>query len=116
MTLKLLIGRCSHAWSVIVSFKLLIVMFHCQGCCSYELLATLVEPPDVAAEGVLVSEGLEAVFARDQRVGLRLVHVADVAGERVPGQLLIAVRTRLLASAEKIMIEACIFQGLHLSN
>lgn len=66
MTLKLLIGHCSHAWSVIVSFKLLIVMFHCQGCCSYELLATLVEPPDVAAEGVLVAEGLHAVLAGHQ--------------------------------------------------
>ena len=76
---------------------------------SDQLLAALVEPPDVAAEGVLVPEGLEAVLARDQRVGLRLVHVADVAGERVPGQLLIAVRTRLLASAGKIMFEACIF-------
>ena len=75
---------------------------------SDQLLAALVEPPDVAAEGVLVPEGLEAVLARDQRVGLRLVHVADVAGERVPGQLLIAVRTRLLASAENIKFKAYI--------
>ena len=66
MTLKLLIGHCSHAWSVIVSFELLIVMFHCQGCCSYELLATLVEPPDVAAERVLVSKSLHAELAGDK--------------------------------------------------
>ena len=31
-----------------------------------QLLASLVESPDVAAERVLVAEGLEAVFAGDQ--------------------------------------------------
>ena len=63
-----------------------------------QLLAPLVEPPDVAAQRVLVAEGLEAVFAGDQCVGLGLVHVPDVAGEGVPGQLLVTIWTRLLGS------------------
>ena len=48
-----------------------------------QLLAPLVESPDVAAERVLVAEGLEAVFAGDQ-VGLGLVHVPNVAGKSMP--------------------------------
>ena len=55
------------------------------------------ESPDVAAERVLVPEGLEAVFAGDQ-VRLGLVHVPDVAGEGVPRQLLVTVGTGLLGS------------------
>lgn len=62
------------------------------------LALVLVEAPHVAAEGVLVPEDLEAVLARDEG-GLGLVHVADVPGERVPGQLLVAVRARLLGGA-----------------
>ena len=62
-----------------------------------QLLAPLMESPDVAAERVLVAEGLEAVFAGDQ-VRLGLVHVPDVAGEGVPGQLLVTIWTRLLSS------------------
>ena len=52
----------------------------------------------MAAERVLIPEGLEAVFAGDQ-VRLGLVHVPDVAGESVPGELLEAVRTGLLTAA-----------------
>ena len=55
----------------------------------------LVEPPHVAAQAVLVPEHLVAVLARDER-RLGLVHVADVAGERVPRQLLVAVGAGLL--------------------
>ena len=66
-----------------------------------QLLAPLVESPDVAAERVLVAEGLEAVFAGDQ-VRLGLVHVPDVAGEGVPGQLLVTIWTGLLGSVTEI--------------
>ena len=62
-----------------------------------ELLPSLVEPPDVAAERVFVSECLHAVLAGHQ-VSLGPVHVSDVAGESVPGKLLETVRTGLLAS------------------
>ena len=65
-----------------------------------ELLPSLVEPPDVAAQGVLVSECLHAVLAGHQ-VRLGPVHVSDVAGEGVPGELLEAVRTGLLTAAGK---------------
>ncbi len=53
------------------------------------------EPPHVAAEGVLVSEDLPAHLAVDE-AGLVAVHVADVAGQRVPGQLLEAEGAGLL--------------------
>ena len=65
-----------------------------------ELLASLVEPPDVAAERVFVSECLHAVLAGHQ-VSLGPVHVSDVAGESVPGELLETVRTGLLTAAAK---------------
>lgn len=73
-----------------------------------QLLAPLVESPDVAAERVLVAEGLEAVFAGDQ-VRLGLVHVPDVAGEGVPGQLLVTIWTRLLSSVTEIETSFNIF-------
>ena len=52
----------------------------------------------MAAEGVLVSEGLHAVLAGHQ-VSLGPVHVSDVTGESVPRELLETVRTGLLATA-----------------
>ena len=52
----------------------------------------------MAAQGVLVSECLHAVLAGHQ-VRLGPVHVPDVAGESVPGELLEAVRTGLLTAA-----------------
>ena len=62
----------------------------------------------MAAERVLVSESLEAVFAGDQ-VRLGLVHVPDVAGESVPGQLLVTIWTRLLSSVTEIETSFNIF-------
>ena len=55
----------------------------------------LVEPPHVTAQAILIPKHLVAVLAGDV-AGLGLVHVPDVTGEGVPGQLLIAVWTRLL--------------------
>ena len=63
-----------------------------------QFFSSFVEPPDVAAQGVLVSECLHAVLAGHQ-VRLGPVHVPDVAGESVPGELLEAVRTGLLTAA-----------------
>ena len=54
----------------------------------------------MAAEGVFVSECLHAVLAGHQ-VSLGPMHVSDVTGESVPGELLETVRTGLLASAGK---------------
>ena len=58
----------------------------------------LVEPPHVAAQAVLVPEHFSADLARDEAL-LVLVHVPDVAGEGVPGQLLVAVGAGLLLAA-----------------
>ena len=63
-----------------------------------QFLAPFMEPPDVAAERVFVSECLHAVLAGHQ-VRLGPVHVPDVAGESVPGELLETVRTGLLTAA-----------------
>ena len=55
----------------------------------------------MAAEGVFVSEGLHAVLAGHQ-VSLGPMHVSDVTGESVPGELLETVRTGFLASATAV--------------
>ena len=59
------------------------------------LLSLLVEPPHVTAEAVLVPEHLVAKLAINEG-RLCAMHVPNVTGQSVPGQLLKAIRTGLL--------------------
>lgn len=54
-----------------------------------------VKSPHVATKGVFVPKGFATDFTGDA-AGLVLVHVADVSGQGVPGQLLLTVGTGLL--------------------
>ena len=54
----------------------------------------------MTAQRVFVSESLHAVLAGHQ-VSLGPMHVSDVTGESVPGELLETVRTGLLPPAVK---------------